>query len=133
MSARSTLTQGSACAHNSLHMPSNSSASARVRVPSTLSLRLAPDESPTCVIRVGITLRLLNSTSACKFYTELFHAAPQCGDGQAENLRRAAGASDPASGVPQYFLDVCPLHLFHRNEPDGTRNLVTPVSDGFRF
>src|SRR5262245_49375330 len=114
-------------------MPSNSSASARVRVPSTLSLRVAPAESPICVMRVGMNLRLLNSTSACKSYAELFHSAPQSGDGQAEDLRRAAGASDLTSGVPQYFLDVCPLHLIHRNEPDGMRNPGAAVSDGFRF
>src|SRR5262249_21016155 len=133
MSARSTLMQGLACAHNSLQMPSNSSASARVRVPSTLSLRVAPAGSPICVMRVGINLRLLNSTSACKSYTELFHAAPQGRDGQAENLRRAADASDLASGVSQNLLDVCPLHLVHRNEPYGVRKHGAAVSDGFRF
>src|SRR5262245_29192891 len=133
MSARSTLMQGSFCSYNSSHMPSNSSASAKVRVPSTLSLRVAPSGSSICVMRVGINLRLLNSTSAGKSYTELFHAAPQRGDGQADNLRRAAGASDLASGVPQNLLDVRPLHLIHRNEPGGMPKHGAAVSDGFRF
>jgi hypothetical protein len=80
-----------------------------------------------------MNLRLLNSTSACKSYAELFHTAPQCGDRQTENLRRASGAPDLASGVPQYFLDVRTLHLIHRNEPDGMRKHGAAVSDGFRF
>src|SRR5215470_7334738 len=133
MSARSTLMPGSACSHNCSHIPSNSSASARVRVPSTLSLLIAPAGSTTCVMRVGINHRLLNSTSACKSYTELFHTAPQSGDGQAENFRRAASPSDLASGVPQNFLDVCPLHLIHRNELDGMRDPGAAVRDGLSF
>src|SRR5262245_65673701 len=109
-------------------MPSNSSASARVRVPSTLSLRVAPAESPICVMRVGIDLRLLNSTSACKSYAELFHPAPRGGDRQVENLRRAAGGRDLASGMPQTLLDVRALHLVHGHEPEGILALFTAHS-----
>src|SRR5262245_20051514 len=127
MSARSTLIQEPACSHNSSHMLSNSSASARVRVPSALSLRVAPARSPTCVMRVGMNPRLLNSTSACKSYAELFHSAPQGGDWQTENLRRASGAADLASGVPQNFLDVCPVLLLHRNETEGMLSMRSVV------
>ena len=44
---------------------------------------------------------------------ELFHAASQSGDGQVENLRRAAVTANLTFGVTQRFLDMRALHLFH--------------------
>ena len=126
-------------ASSSLQMLSNSSASARVRLPSTLSLGVDPRLTSKCVMRVRHEYRLLNFTLssrylAVKSYAELFHAASQGGDGQAEDLCRPASASYPASGVPQDFLDVRPLHLFHRNEPGGRCiHSGTAVGSGFSF